>query len=268
MMAFRAYGNEEEVGKGIKASGVARKEIFITSKLWSTYHSRVEEQLDDILKKLGTDYLDLFLMYWPVPLNPNGNDPKFPTLPDGTRDVDRKWSIVDTWKQMEKVYKEGKVKAIGVSNFSQMKLEELLPHVEVVPAANQLEIHLYNPQHKLLEYLHSKGIVPQAYSPLGSTGSPLLTDETATEISQKYNVNVASVLLGYLVAKKIVTLPKSVTPQRIEANLTGALEFASKVDAADLERLDGVAASGKQHRFIMPPWPIELGFDNWRKPAW
>ncbi|KIJ32167.1 hypothetical protein M422DRAFT_234290 [Sphaerobolus stellatus SS14] len=262
-----AYDNEEEVGKGIKASGVPREEIFITSKIWSTYHRRVEENVDDTLKKLGTDYLDLLLMHWPVPLNPNGNHPKFPTLPDGTRDVDKGWSIVDTWKQMEKLYKAGKVKAIGVSNFSQLKLEELLPHVEVVPAVNQLEIHLYNPQHKLLEYMNSKGIVPQAFSPLGSTGSPLFTDETATELSKKYNVSVAAVLLGYLVAKKIVTLPKSVTPERIQANLDGSVEFAKKVEPADIERLDGVAASGKQHRFIMPPWPVELGFDNWRKPA-
>ncbi|KIJ32165.1 hypothetical protein M422DRAFT_61583 [Sphaerobolus stellatus SS14] len=217
-----AYDNEEEVGKGIKASGVPREEIFITSKIWCTYHSRVEESVDDTLKKLGTDYLNLLLMHWPVPLNPNGNHPMFPSLPDGTRDVDKGWSIVDTWKQMEKLYKAGKVKAIGVSNFSQLKLEELLPHVEVVPAVNQLEIHLYNPQHKLLEYMNSKGIVPQAFSPLGSTGSPLLTDETATELSKKYNVSVAAVLLGYLVAKKIVTLPKSVTPERIQANLDGS----------------------------------------------
>ncbi|KAF8512554.1 Aldo/keto reductase [Hysterangium stoloniferum] len=260
-----SYDNEEEVGRGIKASGVPREEIFITSKLWSTYHSRVEENLNDTLKKLGTDYLDLYLMHWPVPLNPNGNHYKFPTLPNGLRDVVKSWSLADTWKQMEKVLKDGRVKAIGVSNFSQLKLEEILPTAEIIPVVNQLELHLWNPQHNLLAYLSSKGIIPQAYSPLGSSNSPLLTDETAVAMSKKYNVDVASVLI---VAKKVVALPKSVTPSRISSNLKGAIDFAKNIDKADLEILDAVAANGKQKRFIMPPWPVPLGFDNWRDPAW
>ncbi|KAF8531085.1 NADP-dependent oxidoreductase domain-containing protein [Gautieria morchelliformis] len=260
-----AYDNQEEVGRGIRASGVPRDQIFITSKLWCTYHTRVEVNLDDTLKQLGTDYLDLYLIHWPVPLNPNGNHYKFPTLPDGTRDVDRSWSIRDTWKQMEKVYKDGKVKAIGVSNFSQMMLEKILPTAEIKPAVNQLELHLYNPQHKLLDYLASQGIVPQAYSPLGSADAPLLADETVVALSQKYGLDAATVLLGYLVAKNVVTLPKSVTPSRIASNLLGPVEFGKRVDKADLEILDSVAANGKQQRFIVPPWPVELGFDNWRK---
>jgi diketogulonate reductase-like aldo/keto reductase len=92
----------------------------------------------------------------------------------------------------------GKVKSIGVSNFSELKLDEILPTAEVIPAVNQLEIHLYNPQLKLVEYLKSKGIVPQAYSPLGSTGSPLLEDETALKIAEKHNVHPVDILLGYL----------------------------------------------------------------------
>ncbi|OCH94038.1 Aldo/keto reductase [Obba rivulosa] len=259
-----AYGNEKEVGEGIRRSGVPRSEIFITSKLWCTHHQRVEAAVDESLANLGTDYLDLYLMHWPIHLNPNGNDPKFPKRPDGTRDVLTDWKISDTWKQMEECVKKGKIRAIGVSNCSQKVLEEqLLPFAEMVPAANQLEIHLYNPQHKLVEFLKSKGIVPQAYSPLGSTGSPLLADETATALAEKYELQPADILLGYLVAKDIVTLPKSVTPPRIASNFNGALSAASKLTKEDIAQLDSVAPSGKQKRFITPPWGVDLGFDNW-----
>ncbi|KAJ8515489.1 hypothetical protein ONZ45_g7101 [Pleurotus djamor] len=197
------YGNEKEVGEGIKASGVPRSEIFITSKLWGTYHSRVEECLDQTLANLGTDYLDR------------------------------------------------KVKAIGVSNFSEKKLEEILPTAEVVPVVNQLEIHIYNPQHKLLDYLRSKGIVPEAYSPLGSAGSPLLSDETVVEIATKYSLQPADILLGYLLAKGIVLLPKSVTPSRIASNMTGAVAASKKLEQADIDKLDGLAEAGKQKRSVM-----------------
>ncbi|CCM02169.1 uncharacterized protein FIBRA_04247 [Fibroporia radiculosa] len=259
-----AYGNETEVGEGIRRSGVPRSEIFITSKLWCTKHSRVEEGLDETLAKLGTDYLDLYLIHWPFHLNPNGNHPVFPTRPDGTREILPDWQLKDTWVQMEAVYKKGKVRAIGISNVSEKWLEEkILPYAEVVPHVNQLEIHLYNPQHKLVEYLTSKGIVTQAYSPIGSTNSPILTDETASAIARKYDLQITDVLLGYLMAKNIVILPKSVTPARIISNYKGALAAGSKLTKEDIEQLDGVAASGKQKRLIMPPWGVDLGFDNW-----
>ncbi|KAL0576104.1 hypothetical protein V5O48_005878 [Marasmius crinis-equi] len=257
------YGNEKDVGEGIRQSGVPRSEIFITSKMWGTYHSRVEECLDQTLSNLGTDYLDLYLVHWPVPMNPNGNHPVFPTLPDGKRDVDHSWKLSQTWQQMEAVLKKGKVKAIGVSNFSVKKLEEILPTAEVIPVVDQLELHAYNPQHELIAYLRSKDIVPQAYSPLGSTNSPLLKDDVITGIAQKLSLQPADVLLGWLVTKGVVTLPKSVTPARITSNLHGALSAATKLSKEDIETIDGLAASGKQQRFIMPPWPVDLGFDNW-----
>jgi len=261
------YGNEKEVGDGIRASGVPREEIFITSKLWGTYHSRVEECLDETLANLGTDYLDLYLIHWPVPLNPNGTPQPFPVLPNGNRDVVYNWELKWTWKQMEAVLKKGKVKAIGVSNFSETMLEKLLPDVEIVPAVDQLELHLYNPEHRLLAYLESKGILPQAYSPLGSTNSPLVSDEVVVELGKKYSIPPAGILLGYLLSKKIVVLPKSVTETRISANYTDPLVAAQKLDKSDMETLDGVAASGKQKRINMPPWPVELGFENWTESS-
>ncbi|KAG2048214.1 Aldo/keto reductase [Suillus hirtellus] len=269
------YGNEKEIGDGLRVSGVPREEVFITSKLWGTYHKRVEECLDLTLANLRTTYLDrriciypIYLIHWPIPLNPNGSDPLVPILPNGNFDLDESQDIRDTWKAMEAMVKKGKVKAIGTSNFSEMMLEKILPTAEIIPAVNQLELHLYNPQLKLLDYLKSKKIVPQAYSPLGSTGAPLLTDEFATEIAKKRNLKSTSdILLGYLLKKDIVVLPKSMSPSRIESNLTGALEAYKLLTPEDVKILDGVAAGGKQKRFITPPWGIDIGFDNWPTSA-
>ncbi|KIY48875.1 Aldo/keto reductase [Fistulina hepatica ATCC 64428] len=265
----QGYGNEKEVGEGIKASGVPRSEIFITSKLWCTWHSRVEQALDKTLKNLGTDYLDLYLVHWPIALNPNGNDPLFPTLPSGKRDVVGAWKLSDTWKQMEDMVKKGKVRSIGVSNFSPLKMAEILPTATITPAVDQVELHIYNPQLKLLAYLEEKGIVPQAYSPLGSTNSTLFTDEVVTALVAKYkssSLQPADVLLGYLLKKNVVVLPKSVTPSRVKSNLKGALAALKVLTDEDVKQLDGLAAAGKQKRFITPPWPVELGFDDWPAP--
>ncbi|KAI0781929.1 Aldo/keto reductase [Abortiporus biennis] len=259
------YGNEKEVGEGIRRSGVPRSEVFLTSKLWCTRHHEVEKALDESLANFGTDYLDLYLIHWPVHLNPHGNHPSFPLRPDGSRDVLVDWPLKETWRQMEEVLKKGKVKAIGVSNFSEKKLEEILPTATVIPAVNQLELHLYNPQHNLLKYLSEKGIVAQAYSPLGSTNSPLLEDETVASLAKKHELTPPDVLLGYLLSKNIVVLPKSVTPSRIASNFKGAIAAKEKLTKEDVELLDGVAPGGKQKRLIMPPWGIDLGFENWTK---
>ncbi|KAI0779159.1 Aldo/keto reductase [Irpex lacteus] len=257
------YGNEKEVGEGIRRSGVPRSEIFITSKLWSTWHHDVEAALDQSLESLGVDYLDLYLIHWPIHLNPKGNHPNFPTKPDGSRDIIHDWPISKTWEQFEAVLAKGKVKAIGVSNFSEKILEQLLPTAKVIPAVDQIELHLYNPQHDLIEYLKAKGITPQAYSPFGSTNSPLFEDEVAVEVAKRHGLNTSDILLGYLLKKDIVVLPKSVTPARISANYDGALAALKALTKEDVEKLDKVAAGGKQKRFITPPWGVDLGFANW-----
>jgi diketogulonate reductase-like aldo/keto reductase len=113
------YGNEDEVGEGIQealASGIKREDIFVVTKVWATYNTRVELGLEKSLKNLGLDYVDLFLVHWPLLLNPEGNDDKFPKKPDGTRDIIKDYNHVDTWKQMEKLVGTGKTKAIGVCN--------------------------------------------------------------------------------------------------------------------------------------------------------
>lgn len=200
--AAYCYQNEGEVGQGLKAafdSGIKREDVFVTSKLWCTFHrpGKQEECLDQTLKNLGLDYLDLWLMHWPVPMSPNGNHPLFPKHPDGSRDLDTEWSYIDTWKHMEKIAKSGNVKAIGVSNFSVPFLQKLLPEATIVPAANQIENHPYLPQQEIVDLCKEKGILVEAYSPLGSTGSPMFKEEGILEVAKKHNVGPGTILISY-----------------------------------------------------------------------
>lgn len=130
-------------------------------------------------------------------MNPNGNHPLFPKLEDGSRDLDREWSHVDTWKNMEKLVQTGKVKAIGVSNYSVKYLQELLPKASIVPAANQIENHPLLPQQDIADFCKEKGILIEAYSPLGSTGSPLFEEEGVKEVAKKHSVGLGTVLISY-----------------------------------------------------------------------
>ena len=115
---------------------IKKEDVFITTKLWCTFHRRVEKNLDLSLKSLQLEHVDLYLMHWPCPMNPEGSHPLFPRLADGSRDLDKEWSHVNTYNSMEKLLKTGKVRAIGVYNYSVKFLEELLPHVDVIPAVN------------------------------------------------------------------------------------------------------------------------------------
>jgi len=258
--AALVYKNENEVGAGLKEAfdaGIHREDVFVTSKLWNTFHRRPEECLDQTLKSLALDYVDLYLMHWPVPMNGEGNDPLFPTRPDGSRDLDTEWSYVDTWKQMEKLLATGKAKAIGVSNFSVPFLEKLLEKSEVVPAANQIENHPYLPQQEISDFCKEKGILIEAYSPLGSTGSPLFEEEGVAKVAKKHNVGAGAILISYQVSKGHVVLPKSVTPARIEENLRTV-----QLDTADLEALEGIHKTKGLKRFVYPQFGVNLGFPD------
>ncbi|KAH0846192.1 hypothetical protein AYO21_09204 [Fonsecaea monophora] len=254
------YGNEKEVGEGIKeglaAAGIPRSDLFITTKLWCTYHTRVEQNLDISLKLLGLDYVDLYLIHWPVAMNPNGNDEKFPKLPDGSRDLLRDRSHVDTYKDMEKLLKTGKTKAIGVANYSKRYLEELLPHVEVVPATNQIENHPLLPQQEIVDYCKEKGILITAYSPLGSTGSPLMKDPHVVKLAEQKGVTPGCILLSYHVARGSSVLAKSVTPSRIDENK----KIVSLSDG-DLASLAEISKTGLT-RFVYPAFGVDFGFPD------
>ena len=152
---------------------------------------------------------------------------------------------------MEKLLKTGKTKAIGVSNYSKKFLEELLPHCEVTPAVNQIENHPYLPQQDIADFCKEKGILIEAYSPLGSTGSPLFQEEGVQEVAKKHNVGPGTVLLSYQVSKEHVVLAKSVTPSRIDENMK-----ILKLDASDIAALDNIHKVKGTTRFVYPPFGV------------
>ncbi|KAG6355622.1 hypothetical protein INS49_003584 [Diaporthe citri] len=223
-----AYGNEKEVGDGIKASGVPRSEIWLTTKLDNPWHKRVTEGFNKSLENLQTDYLDLYLMHWPSSTDPDDLKKHYPD-----------WNFVDTWRELQKLLDTGKVKNIGVSNFDITNMEKLLAAetTKVTPAVNQIELHPCNPSPKLIKYLQGKNIHPSAYSPLGSTDSPLGKNEALLSIAKAKGKSPQQVLLVWGLQKGFSVLPKSVTESRIVANRE--LDGWSLTDE-EVSALDGI----------------------------
>lgn len=191
----KIYGNEEDVAKGIKESGIDRNEIFITTKLWND-DMRAHKQRENIersLELLKTDYIDLYLIHWPV------------------KDV-----FVESWKIMEEYYKKGVFRAIGVSNFHKNHMEELLKHAEIVPAVNQVELHPYLTQEKLVDYDTEKGIAVECWGPLAR--GKIFGDEILTLIAGKYAKTVSQIVLRWEIQRGLITIPKSVHEKRIIEN--------------------------------------------------
>ncbi|KAF2019067.1 Aldo/keto reductase [Aaosphaeria arxii CBS 175.79] len=204
-----AYGNEHEVGQGIRDSGVPREEIWITTKLDNPWHKRVEEGIESSLKSLGVDYVDLYLMHWPSSTDPEDLKKHYPD-----------WDFLKTWAELQKLPASGRVKNIGVSNFGIKNLEKLFadPSFKITPAVNQIELHPNNPSPKLLQYCKEKGIHATAYSCLGSTDSPLYKNDELKKIAESKGKTVQQVLLMWGLQRGTSVIPKSVTASRIEAN--------------------------------------------------
>ncbi|PKX98832.1 putative glycerol dehydrogenase [Aspergillus novofumigatus IBT 16806] len=238
------YQNETEVGNGIKealqSGKVKREDLFVTTKLWCTYHTRVEEALDKSLKNLGLDYVDLYLMHWPLAMNPEGNHELFPKHPDGSRDIVHSHSHITTWKSMEKLLATGKTKAIGVSNYSKRYLEQLLPEVTVVPAVNQIENHPSLPQQEI----------------------PLFTAEPIVAVAKKRGASPASVLLSWHIARGSSVLAKSVTPSRIEENRTSLIKLDDEDMATIAKYTNELAEKKAFQRFVYPPFGVDFGFPD------
>jgi diketogulonate reductase-like aldo/keto reductase len=207
-----AYGNEEGVGQAIRESGVAREELFITTKLWNAnqgYESTLKA-FDDSMQKLGLDYLDLYLIHWPV-----------------------KGKYIDTWKAFLKLYKEGRVKAIGVSNFQIHHLNDILAESDVVPAVNQVEYHPRLTQKPLLDFCKKNGIQLEAWSPLMQ--GKLLDQPELVKIAQKHGKSVTQIILRWDLQNGVVTIPKSVKEHRIIEN---ADIFNFELTAEDMAAID------------------------------
>jgi len=206
------YGNESEVGEAMRDSGIPRSDIFLVTKLWNADqgYDRAQVAIDNSLNKLGFEYVDMYLIHFPV---------------SGKRN--------DSWRALEKIKESGKTKSIGVSNFMVNHLEELLSNTSIVPAMNQVEFHPFLNDVKLYDYCKSKGIVLEAYSPLAH--GKKLEDPKVTLIAKKYGKSNAQILIRWALQKGLVVIPKSVNPSRIAEN-GDVFDFQiSKEDMTEME---------------------------------
>ncbi|CAL9365014.1 putative oxidoreductase_MSMEI_2347 [Streptomyces sp. enrichment culture] len=211
------YGNEEGTGKAIAASGIPREELFVTTKLWNGdqgYDSTLRA-FDTSLAKLGLEYVDLYLIHWPLPAR------------------DR---YVDTYKAFEKLHADGRIRAIGVSNFLPEHLDRLIAETSVVPAVNQIELHPHLQQQAAREYHAAQGIATEAWSPLGQ-GKGLLEVPAIVAIAQKHDRTPAQVVLRWHVQLGNIVIPKSVTPSRIRENIA---VFDFSLDDEDLAAISAL----------------------------
>ncbi|MGW9112898.1 aldo/keto reductase [Microbacterium sp. NPDC055683] len=210
------YANERGVGEGLRSSGVPRGDVFVTTKVWNDDHGYDEtlRAFDASLDRLGTDYVDLYLVHWPVP----------------SRD-----RYVETYRALERLRADGRARSIGVSNFAIAHLDRLRAETEVVPAVNQIELHPLLPQHELRAYGAAHGIVTEAWSPLAR--GRLLDDPVLAAIARKHGRSTAQIVIRWHLQLGTVVIPKSVSPDRIRAN---ADVFGFALDDDDLRAVAGL----------------------------
>ncbi len=220
------YGNEEAVGKGIKASDVSREDIFITTKLWreSLGYEPAKIEFEKSLKRLQVDYIDLFLIHWPANAKNYNNWQK---------------TNAGTWRAMEELQAEGKIKSIGVSNFFQEHLNALFQTARVIPSINQIEFHPGYWQQELVEFCKRQNIVVEAWSPLAR--GKIFGNEVLEAIANKHKVSVSQVCLRWIIQHDVIVIPKSTTPKRIKENIN---LFGFELTATEMEQMNSLPEMG------------------------
>lgn len=211
------YGNEEGVGNAIKKSGVPREEIFLTSKLWvaDQGYEKAKEAFKKTLNKLGTDYLDLYLIHQPL------------------------GDYYGSWRALEELYKDGKIKAIGLSNFDSTRLVDLIVNNEIVPAVNQIELHPFLQQKEAQKVMKEYGVKVESWGPLAEAKHGILENEMLKEISDKHQKTVAQVILRWHLEQGIIIIPKSVRKERMKENLDVHDFSLDETDMEKIAELDG-----------------------------
>jgi 2,5-diketo-D-gluconate reductase A len=231
------YGNEKEVGEAIHSSGLDRGDVFVTSKLSNAFHDPddAREAFEGTLSDLGFDYLDLFLIHWPLPTLYNGD-------------------FVTTWKTLEEFHNDGRARSIGVSNFQVKHLERLASESDTVPAVNQIEVHPYFTNEAVRSYGREHGIATEAWSPIAQGG--VLEDPTITEIANRVGRTPAQVVLRWHLKRGDIVFPKSVTPSRMKENFE-LFDFELKSDDLDaitaLDRGEEGRTGAHPDKFDMVP---------------
>jgi len=229
------YGNEKSVGRAIKDIGIARDTLFITTKLWNTErgYDKTIAAFEKSLADLGLEYIDLYLIHWPA------NESQF-----------ENWATInaETWKALEYLYQQGKVKAIGVSNFPKDYLANLLETVTIVPAVNQIEFHPGYLQQETVDLCKSNGILVQAWSPLGS--GRILKDETLIDLAEKKDTSVGQICIKFALSQGILPLPKSTNPLNIKRNLTVDNFDLTEEDIRTIRELPPMGFSGSDPKKV------------------
>lgn len=224
------YQNEQQVGEAVKASGLNRDEVFITTKTMTDGYEDTKIGFDESLRRSGLDYFDLVLIHWPM-----GHD-------------------IDTWHALEAAYKAGKTRAIGISNFNSRQILDLIHQSSVRPMVDQIETHLLLQQWKMHEFLEKESIVHESYSPLGNGQQHLMSNPVLTEIGEKYGKSPIQIILRYLVQNDVVTIPRSTNPAHIKSNID---IFDFELDSDDLKRLRVL-----DERKPIDGWPAEMREDE------
>lgn len=244
------YGNEAEVGAAIKESGVAREDLWITSKLWNNSHREADVKPACIktLKDLQLDYLDLYLIHWPHGFQ--GGGAMIMKNEDGSVIYDTETDYCETWAAMEKLVDEGLVKNIGISNFNSEQVDRVMAMAKIPPAINQFECHPFLSQQPLIAHCAKHGIKITAYSPLGS-GKLALTEPRCVAIADKYNKSAAQLFIRWQIQRGVVVIPKSVTPSRLAQNMD---VFGFEISEEDMAAMD---ALNEDKRIGVPEIEVE-----------